>query len=87
MINLPWEDDPMVAYLTDAQCWLQLISNKGYVSLQVNNVLLTPAHNWIHDCILDWTWKWDPSLNMNTVLLNLRQGIIAMFSGGVAGRF
>ena len=56
------------------------------MSWGVYNIFLTPAHNWIHNCIQDWTREWDPALNTSTVWPNHRQGIIAMLSGGTVGR-
>ena len=52
----------VVAYLTDAKLWLQLKGERGYVSWQGNNLLLTSVHHWMRDCIRDWTQKWDPAL-------------------------
>ena len=51
------------------------------------SIFLTPVHDWIHDCIWDWTREWDPTFNMSAVSPNRRQGIIAMLSGGMAGWF
>ena len=34
---------------------------------RVYNIFLTPAHDWIHNCIQDWTRKWDPALNTSAV--------------------
>ena len=77
--------DLMVAYLTNAR--LNIVKRReGYVSWGVENIFLTPALDWIQDCIPDWTRDWNPSLNTSTVWSNLRQGIIAMLSGGMAGR-
>ena len=59
----------------------------GYVSWKGKHNFLTPVHNWIHNCIWYWTWKWDTDLMMSTVQPNSRQGIIAMLSGGMVGRF
>ena len=55
--KLVYTSDLMVAYLTNTGCWLQLISKKGYMSLQGKNILLTPVHDWIHNCIWDWIRK------------------------------
>ena len=52
----------MVAYLTDARL-TTVTRREGYVSWGVYNIFLTPAHDWIHDCIRDWTQEWDPALN------------------------
>ena len=41
----------------------------------------------MHDCIREWTRKWDPALMTSTVGPNRRQGVIAMLSGGKVGRF
>ena len=58
--------DLMVAYLTDTRCWLQWTSKRGYVIWQVKNLVLNPGDDCIHDCIQDWTHKWDPSLMKST---------------------
>ena len=52
----------MVAYLTDARL-TTVTRREGYVSWGVYNIFLTPANDWIHDCIRDWTREWDPALN------------------------
>ena len=67
--------------------WLQWTSKKGYVSLQGKNIFLTTVNDWIHKWIRDWTRKWDLALNTSIVWPNIRQGFIAMLSGGMAGRF
>ena len=67
--------------------WLNWPGEKGYMSWGVNNIFLTPAHDYIHNWIRDWTQEWDPDLNMSTVWPNCRQGIIAMLSGGTLVRF
>ena len=77
----------MVVYPNDAMCWLEWKIMKGYVSWGVYNILLTPAHDWIYNCIQDWTWKWDPVLMTSTVWPNRRQGIITMLSSGTVGQF
>ena len=56
----------MVAYLTDAKL-TTVTRREGYMSLGVYNVFLNPAHDWLHDCIQDWTLEWDPALNMSAV--------------------
>ena len=69
--------DLMVASLTDAR--LATVTRiEGYVSWGVYNILLTPAFDWIHDCIWDWTREWDPALNMRSVWPTRRQRVIAM---------
>ena len=56
----------MVTYLTDAR--LATVNRReGYVSWGVKNIFLIPAHNWIHDCIRNWTQKWVLALNMSEV--------------------
>ena len=55
---------------------------KGYVSWGGYNLFLTPAHDWMHDCILEWTRMWDSALMTSTVWPNHYQGIIIMLSGG-----
>ena len=40
---------------------------KGYVIWGVQNLFLTPAYDWMHNCIRDWTRKWDPALMTSTV--------------------
>ena len=80
-------NDLMVAYITNTVWWMQWISKKCYVSLKVNNLFLTPVHDLIHNCIRDWTRKWDPALNTVPVCPNYRQGIITMLTGGMTGRF
>ena len=64
-----------------------VISRERLHELDIYNVFLTPAHDWIHDCIQDWTWEWDLSLNTSTVWPNRCRGIVAMLSGGMVGRF
>ena len=59
----------MVAYPTDARM-ATVTKREVYVSWGVYNLFLTPVHDWIHDCILDWTREWDPVLNMSAVLPN-----------------
>ena len=54
----------------------------GYASWQGKNILLNPAHKWMHNCIWDWTQKWYPALMASTVWTNNHQGIIAISSGG-----
>ena len=76
----------MIAYRTDARL-TTVTCREGHVSWRFYNLLLTPAHDWIQDCICNWTREWDPALNMSTVRPNRRQGIIAMLSGGTVGRF
>ena len=56
----------MVAYLTAAKL-TTVTRREGYMSLGVYNVFLNPAHDWLHDCIQDWTLEWDPALNMSAV--------------------
>ena len=56
----------MVAYLTDARL-ATVTRREGYVSWGVWNIFLTLAHDWIHNCIQDWTQEWDPSLNTSVV--------------------
>ena len=90
-VHLKWQhkgnlQDLIVAHLTDSRWWLHWKGDIGYVSWQGNNIFLTPAHNWMHDCILYWTRKWDPSLMTSTVWPNLRQGIMAMLGDGTVGR-
>ena len=62
--------DPMIAYLTDDRL-ATVTRTEGYVSWGVYNLFLTPAHNWIHDCIRDWsgdcTQEWDSALNASAV--------------------
>ena len=58
-----------------------------YLSYQFYNFFLTPVHDWLHDCIQDWTRKLDPALMTSVVWPNLCQGIIAMWSGGKVGQF
>ena len=77
----------MVDYLIDTKFWLQWIIKKFCLSLHVKNILLTPVHDWIHECIWDWTRMWDPALNMSTVWPNWHQGIIYMLSDGMARHF
>ena len=72
----------MVAVLTDASCWLKWKGERDYVICQGNNLLLTPAHDWMHNCTWDWTRKWYPSLMKITVWPNHHQGIINILSGG-----
>ena len=67
--------------------WLQWTSKKGYVVFQGTNLFLTPVNNWIHKWIPDWTRKWDPALKTSIVWPNIRKGIIAMLSFGMAGQF
>ena len=38
------------------------IQKRGYVSFQGKNHFLTPAHDWIHDCIRDWNLGLDPEV-------------------------
>ena len=76
----------MVANLTNARLD-KLTIREGYASWGGYNLFLTPAHNWIHDCIREWTREWDPALNMSAVWHNLCQGIIFMLSDGTVGRF
>ena len=45
-------NDLMVAYLTDSML-TSATRREGYVSWGVYNLFLTPAHNWIHNCIRD----------------------------------
>ena len=44
----------VVAYLTDARL-ATVTRRERYVSWGGYNLFLTPDHNWIHDCIYDWT--------------------------------
>ena len=67
--------------------WLQWQGDKLGVSWGVYNLFLTPAHNWVHDYMWDWTCYWYPNFNMMTVWSNRRQGIIYMLSGWTVGRF
>ena len=74
------------------------LSNRWYVLATVEkewkamwveggyNIFLPPTHNWMHDCIRDWTQKWDPALMTSIVWPNHCQGIIIMSSGGTVGR-
>ena len=34
---------------------------------RVYNIFLTPAHDWIHNCIQEWNRNWDPALNTSAV--------------------
>ena len=77
----------MVAYLTDTWFWIQWISNKGCMSFQGKNIFLTPAHDWTHDFVRNWTRKWDPFLNKIIMWPNRCQGVIDMLIGGMAGQF
>ena len=56
----------MVAYLTDARL-TTLTRREGYVSWGVYNLFVTPAYDWIHDCIWDGTWEWYLALNTSSV--------------------
>ena len=56
----------MCTYLTDARL-TTVTRREGYVSWGVNDLFLTPAHNWIHKCIRYWTREWDPALNTSAV--------------------
>ena len=56
----------MVANLTNARLD-KLTIREGYASWGGYNLFLTPAHNWIHDCIREWNQEWDPALNMSAV--------------------
>ena len=56
----------VVAYLTDARL-TTVARREGYVSSWVYNLFLTPVHDWIQDCIRDWTQEWDLALNTSTV--------------------
>ena len=76
----------MVIYLTDARL-TTVTSREGYVSLGVYIHFLTPAYDWIQNCIWDWNWVWDTATNTSALWLNRRQGIIAMLSGGTLGQF
>ena len=60
---------------------------RGHVSWQGKNIFLTPAHDWMHERIQYWTWKWYPSLMTSTVWSNCRQGIITILVGGTVGWF
>ena len=60
-------DDLMLAYLNDARCWLQLKRDSWYVSWQDMTILFNPENNWMHECIWDWTRKWDQALMMSKV--------------------
>ena len=79
-------DDLMVAYLTNSGL-TTATRREGYVSWEVYDLFLTPAHKLIHNCIRYWTQEWDTALNMSAVCPNSRQGIIAMLSDGTLGRF
>ena len=85
-INISIVNDLMVAYLINARL-TTFARREGYERWGVYNIFLAPAHDWIHNCIRDWTWEWDPALNTSAVWPNLRQGIIAVLSGGTVGRF
>ena len=74
----------MVAYLTDARL-TTVTRREGCASWGGYSIFLTPVHDWIHDCIWDWTREWDPTFNTSAVSPNRRQGIIAMLSGGTVG--
>ena len=41
----------------------------------------------MHECIWDWTWKWDLALMISTVWPNHRQVIIAVLGGGMVVQF
>ena len=45
------------------------------MSWQGKRIFSTPEHNYMHDCIQEWTWKWDPEFMKSTVCPNLCQGI------------
>ena len=75
----------MVAYRTNA-ILATLTRREGYVSWRVYNLVLTPAHDWIHDCIRDCNQEWYSALNKSAVWTNISQGIISMLSGGTVDR-
>ena len=77
----------MVAYITNARCWIQWKGEILYASWKGKNILLNPVHDWMHDCIRDWTRKWDPALMTSAVWPNSHQGIIYILSGGTMGIF
>ena len=75
----------MIAYLTNDRFWLHWEGNIGYVSWQVKIIFLTPDHDLIHECIWDWTQKWDQALMMSTLWPNNHQGIycyVTWWGGG-----
>ena len=57
------------------------------MSWKYYNLWLTPVHDWIHDCIWEWTREWYSSLSTSTVWPNCSQVIIAMLSGRAVGLF
>ena len=62
--------------------WLQWQGEKHHVSSRFNIIFLTPANDWIHDCIQnctwDWTREWDSALNASAVWPKGHQVIISM---------
>ena len=76
----------MVAYLTDARCWLQRKEQRSYASWKDKNFFFSLTHDCMHDCIRNSTRKWDPALMTSTVWPTFRQGIISMLSGGKVGQ-
>ena len=57
----------MVAYLTDARCYLHCKRGRFYASWQGYNLFLNPVHNRMHDWIRDWTRNWYPAVITSTV--------------------
>ena len=60
------KENLMVAYLTNASL-TKVTRREGCVRWGVYNLFFTPVHDWIHDCIQDWTREWDPALNTSAV--------------------
>ena len=76
----------MDAYLTDARYWKHWKGERCYVSWEGRNLFLNFAHDWMHNCIQDWTRKWNTALTTSKVWSSRRQGIITIFSGGMVGQ-
>ena len=62
--------------------WLQWQGEKHHVSSRFNIIFLSPANDWIHDCIQNCTWDWtrecDSALNASVVWPKGHQVIISM---------